>query len=70
MPIRGRLRMTGSPAAVRADPQLVAAYLDEQMEWVCKLNPPPKRRNQWAAIGATTRSKVIVLPLPSVAEKY
>jgi branched-chain amino acid transport system ATP-binding protein len=30
--IRGRLLITGSPAAVRADPQVVAAYLGEQME--------------------------------------
>jgi branched-chain amino acid transport system ATP-binding protein len=30
--IRGRLLTTGSPADVRADPQVVAAYLGEQME--------------------------------------
>jgi branched-chain amino acid transport system ATP-binding protein len=30
--IRGRLLTTGSPAQVRADPQVVAAYLGEQME--------------------------------------
>jgi branched-chain amino acid transport system ATP-binding protein len=30
--IRGRLLITGSPAQVRADPQVVAAYLGEQME--------------------------------------
>ena len=30
--IRGRLLTTGSPAAVRADPQVVTAYLGEQME--------------------------------------
>jgi branched-chain amino acid transport system ATP-binding protein len=30
--IRGRVLMTGSPAAVRADPQVVAAYLGEQVE--------------------------------------
>jgi branched-chain amino acid transport system ATP-binding protein len=30
--IRGRLLMTGNPAGVRADPQVVAAYLGEQME--------------------------------------
>jgi branched-chain amino acid transport system ATP-binding protein len=30
--IRGRLLMTGTPAAVRADPQVVAAYPGEQME--------------------------------------
>jgi len=30
--IRGRVLMTGSPEQVRADPQVVAAYLGEQME--------------------------------------
>ena len=30
--IRGRLLTTGSPAQVRADPQVVTAYLGEQME--------------------------------------
>jgi len=30
--IRGRLLTTGSPADVRADPQVIAAYLGEQME--------------------------------------
>ena len=30
--IRGRVLITGSPADVRADPQMVAAYLGEQME--------------------------------------
>jgi branched-chain amino acid transport system ATP-binding protein len=30
--IRGRLLVTGTPAAVRADPQVVTAYLGEQME--------------------------------------
>ncbi len=30
--IGGRVLMTGAPAAVRADPQVVAAYLGEQME--------------------------------------
>jgi branched-chain amino acid transport system ATP-binding protein len=30
--IRGRLLMTGTPAAVRADPQVVTAYLGEQLE--------------------------------------
>ena len=30
--IRGRMLTTGSPAAVRADPQVVTAYLGEQME--------------------------------------
>jgi branched-chain amino acid transport system ATP-binding protein len=30
--IRGRLLTTGSPAEVRADPQVVTAYLGEQME--------------------------------------
>jgi branched-chain amino acid transport system ATP-binding protein len=30
--IRGRLLMTGSPDTVRMDPQVIAAYLGEQME--------------------------------------
>jgi branched-chain amino acid transport system ATP-binding protein len=30
--IRGRLLMTGSPDTVRTDPQVIAAYLGEQME--------------------------------------
>ena len=30
--IRGRLLTTGHPADVRADPQVIAAYLGEQME--------------------------------------
>ena len=30
--VRGRILMTGSPDAVRADPQVIAAYLGEQME--------------------------------------
>jgi branched-chain amino acid transport system ATP-binding protein len=30
--IRGRLLTTGSPQQVRTDPQVVAAYLGEQME--------------------------------------
>ena len=30
--VRGRLLITGAPAQVRADPQVVAAYLGEQME--------------------------------------
>jgi branched-chain amino acid transport system ATP-binding protein len=30
--IRGRVLMTGTPAAVRADPQVVTAYLGEQVE--------------------------------------
>ena len=30
--IRGRLLMTGPPATVRADPQVIAAYLGEQLE--------------------------------------
>ena len=30
--IGGRVLTTGAPAAVRADPQVVAAYLGEQME--------------------------------------
>ena len=30
--IHGRVLATGSPDAVRADPQVVAAYLGEQME--------------------------------------
>jgi branched-chain amino acid transport system ATP-binding protein len=30
--IRGRLLMTDAPATVRADPQVIAAYLGEQME--------------------------------------
>jgi len=30
--IRGRLLMTGKPAEVRAEPQVIAAYLGEQLE--------------------------------------
>ena len=30
--IRGRVLATGAAAAMRADPQVVAAYLGEQME--------------------------------------
>ena len=30
--IRGRVLVTGTPAAVRADPQVVTAYLGEQLE--------------------------------------